>query len=109
MIGMRMIETHNLQAALVGLTLDRHKLFDIDVVAILRAVGTGVTATDYIFHHTITVTEASQKRAATFAGVRLFTVPAQRFVLTIPDNQHACAPVPQPGADSDCAPSQPGL
>src|SRR5262249_699561 len=88
MIGMRMIETHNFQAALVGLPLDRQKFLGIDVVTVLRTVGAGVAATDHIFHHPIAVAEASQKRAAALEWVRLLAVPAQRLVLTVSDDQH---------------------
>ena len=61
MIGMGMVEAHDLQSRVPSLTLNAHQFLRSNVIAIVRRVGTGVAATDRFGHGAAIVIESPEQ------------------------------------------------
>src|SRR5947207_9961079 len=81
-VRMGMVEADNILFALAGFTLDVHQFFRIDVVAVLRRVGAGVTGTGKRSDHASAVLlEPPEQHAAALVRIGLFTVLAKSVVM----------------------------
>jgi hypothetical protein len=77
MVGMRMIETDDVFAALAALALNLHQLARVDVVAVLRRIRTGIAATNRVSHHARVAIYRTQQNPATLMGIGLFAMKAK--------------------------------
>ncbi len=72
MIGVRVVEAYDVQAALAGLALDADQLRGIDVVAVVGGVGAGVAGADDLYDFVVAFDGvAEHKRRSTHADTFL--------------------------------------
>jgi len=77
MVGMGMIEADDVLAAATAFTLDSHQFLGIDVVAVVRRIGSGVAAARSRGHDAgAVVVEAPKENATAFMRVGFFSVAA---------------------------------
>ncbi len=82
MVGMRVVETDDILAALAAFALNADEFLGIDVVAVMGGVGAGVAATRGAGDDARSIViEASQKNAAAFVRIGFFAVVTKSVVL----------------------------
>src|SRR5579872_984882 len=84
-----MVESDDVFTAIAAFALDAHQFFRIDVIAVVRGIGTGVAATGGSHHDaTAVVLEAPQQHAAAFVRISFFAMAAHGFVVSAIELQH---------------------
>src|SRR5262245_29200986 len=89
MIGVRMVKADDVLVALAGLTLDVHELLGIDVVAVLRRVGTGVAGAGKRSYDTCAIAlQAAEQDTATLVRIGLLAVQTKSVVVGLTEAKH---------------------
>src|ERR671931_534383 len=88
MIGVRVIEAHNLQTALARLALDPHQLPRIYIVAVVGRIETGVRCPQNRFDDAMIAHNPPQHHPAAFVRVRLFPMSANGIQFGLADGEH---------------------
>src|SRR5262249_3611418 len=89
-IGMRMVEADDVFFALAGFALDAHQFFGVDVVAVLRRVGSRVArAGDGSNNSRAIIFEAPEEHAAALVRIGLLAMLAKRVVMGLAKAKHS--------------------
>jgi len=88
-VGMGMVEAHDVFSALPPFALDAHQVFGVDVIAIVRGIGAGIAAARGARHYArTTVFKSPKKHPATFMRIGLFAVVAYSVILSAGEFKH---------------------
>src|SRR2546421_10428760 len=88
MIGVRVIEANDILSPLPPFPLNAHQLARIDVIAILRRVGTSIAAAHSRCDRTEISIHLTEQHSATFVRIGLLTVAADFLVRWLANLQH---------------------
>src|SRR5207244_3398187 len=87
-VGVRVIETDDVERETAGLALDFDELLRGDVVAVVRGVGAGVAGANDLVDVVAFGVGFAEEDAAALVRVGLFAVSAEGFVVGVADVQH---------------------
>jgi hypothetical protein len=88
MIGMRVIEAHDLQTLLASVTLGANHLARIHMVSSMPRLDGRVPAAERYVHEAHVFAESADQDAATFLGIRFFGVTANILKVSCRDFEH---------------------
>jgi hypothetical protein len=89
MVGMGVVKTNDVFAALAAFALNPHQLLGIDVVAVVGGIGASIAAAGNRGHYSATIVlDAAQQDATALVGIGLFAVLTKGIVVVTGQFQH---------------------